>query len=145
MTTLIRLPKEADCACLLTHHFRQADKAQDRSGGDASDARGATAIPDACRGTLTLEEMSESDAAKLRLPEGTTRHDYVRLDDARISRAKITWRSSRSSITLSETTGVPDRGRGGGLGARRRRQDRDGAYRRGDLFERRQELMWIKT
>jgi hypothetical protein len=86
MNVLTQWPVQANCAGLLSHHFGKPDKASSQgSAGDPNAARGASAIADACRGTVTLLSMSEQDLKHWQIPEGASHLDYVRLDDARMS------------------------------------------------------------
>jgi hypothetical protein len=85
MQVLTQWPIQANCAGLLVHHFRKPDKASQGSAGDVNAARGASAIADACRGTVTLTGMTDGDAKNWIIPAGKSHLDYVRLDDARMS------------------------------------------------------------
>ena len=108
---LTKLSIEYDIAIDAPHHTRKGQLA----AGDADNGRGASSMRDAMRLLSTLTTMSE-DEAKLFGVSEIDRHDYVRLDPAKVN---ITRRSQKAtwfklvSVKLDNGTKADDGSPGG--------------------------------
>jgi hypothetical protein len=87
---LTKLAIEYDLAVDAPHHTRKGQLA----AGDADNGRGSGSIRDAARLVYTLAVMSEDEAKRFGIGE-IDRHDYVRLDPAKVNitrhSQKATW------------------------------------------------------
>lgn len=104
MSLYRRLSHETGCALCLVHHTSKPQGgSSDGFAGSQHAGRGASAVVNAARISLTLFDMSEKDAQRYSIPDDQ-RSRYVRLDDAK---ANLSLRSSsarwfyRESITLA--------------------------------------------
>jgi len=86
---LTKLSIEYDIAIDAPHHTRKGQLA----AGDADNGRGASSMRDAMRLVSTLTTMSEDEAKMFDISE-IDRHDYVRLDPAKVN---ITRRSQKAT------------------------------------------------
>lgn len=83
MSVFKKIARTANAAVLFVHHTRKLDKAaSDGHAGNVDSGRGASSIPNATRITVTLYNMSGSEAKALGIPD-LDRNRYVRLDDAK--------------------------------------------------------------
>lgn len=98
-----RIARETNCAVCLVHHTSKPQGGSSEGfAGNQNAGRGASAVVNAARVSLTLFDMSERDAERFAVAEGE-RGRYVRLDDAK---ANLSLRSGaarwfyRESVTL---------------------------------------------
>jgi hypothetical protein len=83
MSVFKKIARTANAAVLFVHHTRKLDRAaSDGHAGNVDSGRGASSIPNATRITVTLYNMSGSEAKALGIPD-LERNRYVRLDDAK--------------------------------------------------------------
>lgn len=85
-----RIAVEANCAALLSTHTRKPPGASsDGFAGEMDAARGASSQLGVVRIAATIFGMSPKDEKAHRLPPGTTRRDFVRLDIAKNNLAPV--------------------------------------------------------
>jgi len=83
MSVFKKIARTANASVLFVHHTRKLDRAaSDGHAGNVDSGRGASSIPNATRITVTLYNMSGSEAKALGIPD-LERNRYVRLDDAK--------------------------------------------------------------
>ena len=83
MDILVSIVAETKAAGLVIHHTSKPDRASaDGYAGNVNAVRGASAIKDASRITLTAFGMSAKDGERYGIPE-QVRHRYVRFDGAK--------------------------------------------------------------
>jgi hypothetical protein len=111
MSVFKRIARTANAAVLFVHHTRKLDKAAGEGhAGNVDSGRGASAVPNATRITVTLYNMSGSEAKALGIPD-LERNRYVRLDDAKtnqfLASGQAKW-FKRASVDLpnGEQVGV---------------------------------------
>jgi hypothetical protein len=85
-----RIAVEANCAALLSTHTRKPPGASsDGFAGEMDAARGASSQLGVVRIAATIFGMSPKDEKAYRLPPGTTRRDFVRIDIAKNNLAPV--------------------------------------------------------
>lgn len=111
MSVFKKIARTANAAVLFVHHTRKLDRAaSDGHAGNVDSGRGASSIPNATRITITLYNMSGSEAKALGIPD-LERNRYVRLDDAKanqfLASGQAKW-FKRTSVDLpnGEQVGV---------------------------------------
>lgn len=111
MSVFKKVARTANAAVLFVHHTRKLDRAaSDGHAGNVDSGRGASSIPNATRITITLYNMSGSEAKALGIPD-LERNRYVRLDDAKanqfLASGQAKW-FKRTSVDLpnGEQVGV---------------------------------------
>lgn len=111
MSVFKKIARIANAAVLFVHHTRKLDRAASEGhAGNVDSGRGASSIPNATRITITLYNMSGSEAKALGIPD-LERNRYVRLDDAKanqfLASGQAKW-FKRTSVDLpnGEQVGV---------------------------------------
>lgn len=92
-----RIAREADCSVTLVHHVRKGPTGGDREIG-VEDARGASALINACRFGRVINRMSKEGAPKLGVPPDLA-WAYLRVDPGKANLAPpgdAEWRRLRS-------------------------------------------------
>jgi len=99
-----RLASETGCAIMLVHHTKKMGGREVR----AEDSRGAVALINAARSTLTLNGISAEEAERFGITDKAEQRRLVRVDDDKPNRAppESAWWFRKSSVDL---------GNGGGL------------------------------
>lgn len=95
-----RIAREGGCSVCVVHHTSKPQGGSSEGfAGNANASRGATAVINAARVSLTLFDMSEKDAERFGIPE-QSRNRYARLDDAK---ANLSLRSGVMNWFYRET------------------------------------------
>lgn len=95
-----RIAREGNCAVCVVHHTSKPQGGSSEGfAGNANASRGASAVINAARVSLTLFDMSMQDAERFGVPE-QQRNRYARLDDAK---ANLALRSGTMSWFYRET------------------------------------------
>lgn len=103
MSIYRRIAAQANCAVCLVHHTSKPPGGSSEGfAGNANAGRGASAVVNAARISLTLFDMSEADAKRYGIGDAV-RGRYVRLDDAK---ANLTLRSGAAQWYFRESVAI---------------------------------------